>query len=398
MSDEGDLRLVPYASQPREVVLRRGNTVVRYNEDAQSIELGSVSSSSDDEEDGPGHCPTCHRPFDTFTHDGARTSNHENGQDDDYMNVEYFQLLERSRLASEAPSRSPSPQRRLTAGGTSHRDFSGSTTPSPRVTRSSTQQIPIESFSQGYFKTFFVEDRELGRGGNGVVLLVRHMINDVDLGQFACKRVPVGDNAEWLRKVLLEVQLLQNLSHKNLVKYNHVWLENVQISTFGPAVPCAFILQQYCNSGDLHDYMFGLTETITKEQMKNRARRASRGDRPDLKPVRSARHLSFEDIFAFFRDITSGLNYLHRSGYVHRDLKPSNCLLHKTGDHIRVLVSDFGEMQDVDKSRKSTGNTGMSFRVMLVMTHDRVPQDPQSMLTLMYRHHLLLRPRSPQNQ
>jgi len=251
----------------------------------------------------------------------------------------------------------------LTAGVVSHRGLGDSTTPSPRATKPASQKINSESFSQGYFKTFFVEEQELGRGGNGVVLLVRHMINDVDLGQFACKRVPVGDDAEWLRKVLLEVQLLQNLSHKNLVKYNHVWLENMQISTFGPAVPCVFILQQYCNAGDLHDYMFGLKGTITKEQMKNRARRASRGERPDLKPLRSARHLSFEEIFAFFRDITSGLNYLHRSGYVHRDLKPSNCLLHKTGDHIRVLVSDFGEMQDVNNSRKSTGNTGKDFRI-----------------------------------
>jgi len=398
MSDEGDLRLVPYASQPREVVLRRGNTVVRYNEDAQSIELGSVSSSSDDET-VPDRCPTCQRPFDTFTNDGTRTANHGTGQDDYYMNAEYFQLLERSRLASAVPSRSPSPQRRLTAGGVVHRASGGSTTPSPRATRSSTQQIPIESFSQGYFKTFFVEDRELGRGGNGVVLLVRHMINDVDLGQFACKRVPVGDNAEWLRKVLLEVQLLQNLSHKNLVKYNHVWLENMQISTFAPAVPCAFILQQYCNSGDLHDYMFGLNETITKEQMKNRARRASRGDRPDLKPLRSARHLSFEEIFAFFRDITSGLNYLHRSGYVHRDLKPSNCLLHKTGDHIRVLVSDFGEMQDVNNSRKSTGNTGKYLRLMpVIMSFDFTRHLLQHALTQLCRHHLFLRSRSPKTQ
>jgi len=363
MSDEGDLRLVPYVSQPREIVLRRGNTVVRYNEDAQSIELGSVSSSSDGDT-FPGHCPTCHRPYDTFNDDEARSSHHEaGGQEDDYMNTKYFQLLERSRIASEAPSRSPSPQRRLTAGVVSHRGLGDSTTPSPRATKPASQKINSESFSQGYFKTFFVEEQELGRGGNGVVLLVRHMINDVDLGQFACKRVPVGDDAEWLRKVLLEVQLLQNLSHKNLVKYNHVWLENMQISTFGPAVPCVFILQQYCNAGDLHDYMFGLKGTITKEQMKNRARRASRGERPDLKPLRSARHLSFEEIFAFFRDITSGLNYLHRSGYVHRDLKPSNCLLHKTGDHIRVLVSDFGEMQDVNNSRKSTGNTGKDFRI-----------------------------------
>lgn len=40
--------------------------------------------------------------------------------------------------------------------------------------------------------SFFVTERELGRGGKGVVLLVKHMIDHVSLGNFACKRVPVG--------------------------------------------------------------------------------------------------------------------------------------------------------------------------------------------------------------
>lgn len=39
---------------------------------------------------------------------------------------------------------------------------------------------------------FFVEEGELGRGGKGVVLLVKHVLDGVSLGHFACKRVPVG--------------------------------------------------------------------------------------------------------------------------------------------------------------------------------------------------------------
>jgi hypothetical protein len=46
-----------------------------------------------------------------------------------------------------------------------------------------------------------VEEKELGRGGKGVVLLVRHVLDGVSLGHFACKRVPVGDDHEWLEKV-----------------------------------------------------------------------------------------------------------------------------------------------------------------------------------------------------
>ena len=41
---------------------------------------------------------------------------------------------------------------------------------------------------------FFVTEKELGRGGKGVVLLVRHVLDGVSLGHFACKRVPVGES------------------------------------------------------------------------------------------------------------------------------------------------------------------------------------------------------------
>jgi hypothetical protein len=77
--------------------------------------------------------------------------------------------------------------------------------------------ISAQAFSPNYFKSFFVEERELGRGGKGVVLLVKHVLDGLPLGQFACKRVPVGDDHEWLEKVLTEVQLLQGLQHQNLV-------------------------------------------------------------------------------------------------------------------------------------------------------------------------------------
>src|SRR3954468_3901249 len=99
-------------------------------------------------------------------------------------------------------------------------------------------------------------------------------------------------------KVLIQDQLLKGLSLPNLVSYRHVWLEDVQLNRFGPSVPCAFILQQYCNSGDLLQYIAGPGPAIKtpKEQMKEQMRRRSRGqmDRPsDLRT--SQRKLSFEE-------------------------------------------------------------------------------------------------------
>ena len=41
---------------------------------------------------------------------------------------------------------------------------------------------------------FFTTEKELGKGGKGVVLLVKHSLDGVSLGHFACKRVPVGED------------------------------------------------------------------------------------------------------------------------------------------------------------------------------------------------------------
>lgn len=67
------------------------------------------------------------------------------------------------------------------------RDVSGSSvadaefvasTPAPQTGHS----IKKEAFSPNYFKRFFIEEKELGRGGKGVVLLVRHELDSVSLG------------------------------------------------------------------------------------------------------------------------------------------------------------------------------------------------------------------------
>ena len=221
-------------------------------------------------------------------------------------------------------------------------------------------RIRREAFSPNYFRTFFVEERVLGRGGKGVVLLVRHEIDGCALGHFACKRVPVGDDHSWLEKVLIEVELLAKLSHPNMVSYRHVWLEDVQLTRFGPVVACAFILQQYCNSGDLHQHVVGgVPREATKEELKAQIRRRSKGqfEAPQGPPITNPR-LSFEEIYSLFKDITSGVAYLHEANYIHRDLKPSNCLLHREGTKLACLISDFGEVQPENVIRKSTGSTG----------------------------------------
>ncbi|KAI9879502.1 MAG: putative serine/threonine-protein kinase iks1 [Pleopsidium flavum] len=356
------MSIIPYPTN-REVVLRHNDAVVVYDPLSKQLVLRDASHQSNVEY---ANCPYCNRPLrDASPEDVRERGSSSPGASAGFVNPEYFRMLDHSTPGSVESSAPPSPRRRLVQPVQPGRgtpispppdaEFIGSSPASPP----SPHGISSASFSPNYFKRFFIEEGELGSGGKGVVLLVKHMLDGVSLGYFACKRVPVGDDHEWLEKVLIEVQLLQHLSHQNLVSYRHVWLEEARLTNFGPSVPCAFILQQYCNGGDLHHYICSSAQsTTTTEQLKERMRRRSKGQVELPRDLQGPRRLQFDEIYSFFKDITSGLNHLHSNGYIHRDLKPSNCLLHDTGKGMRVLVSDFGEVQIENMARKSTGATG----------------------------------------
>ncbi|KAL2260517.1 hypothetical protein VTK26DRAFT_5444 [Humicola hyalothermophila] len=343
------MSLVPYhPREGREIVLRHHNAIVVRDPSSQRLEIRGLQLHE---------CPTCHRPLRSSSPE-RHFEHPEHGET--YVDPNYFRMLRAGHDARNdaQPRPPPSPVRRLVepvSAGKTDSELQGaefmSSLPAPQSSR-----IRRESFSPNYFNTFFIEERELGRGGKGVVLLVRHEIDGCNLGHFACKRVPVGDDHAWLEKVLVEVELLAKLSHPNLVSYRHVWLEDVQLNRFGPSVACAFILQQYCNGGDLLHYVIGdMPKEATKEELKAQMRRRSRGqaERPQMR-----KRLPPEEIYSLFKDITSGLAYLHSANYIHRDMKPSNCLLHRDGSRLKCLISDFGEVQAENVVRRSTGSTG----------------------------------------
>ncbi len=60
----------------------------------------------------------------------------------------------------------------------------------------------------------------------------------------------------------------------------------------------------------------------------------------DGKTLEDSPTLSLVDVLLVFRMVASGLNAIHREGFVHCDIKPNNILLSKSGS---IKIIDFGQ-------------------------------------------------------
>jgi serine/threonine-protein kinase len=142
-------------------------------------------------------------------------------------------------------------------------------------------------------------DRELGRGGMGVVYLAR----EVRLArEVALKVLPpeLAALAEMREQFVREAQMAARLSHPNIVPIHRV-------GEAGAFVYFAMV------------YVPGLT---LGQHLRTRG---------PLVPEHAIRVL---------REVAWALTYAHTGGLVHRDIKPDNIMLeHGTG---RALVTDFG--------------------------------------------------------
>jgi predicted Ser/Thr protein kinase len=142
-------------------------------------------------------------------------------------------------------------------------------------------------------------ERELGRGGMGIVYLAR----DVQLDRpVALKLLPPDQAAlpERRERFLREARMAARLAHPNIVPIHAV--EEV-----GPFV---FFAMRY----------------VAGETLGERLRRQGR-----LAP-----HVAG----GILRDVAYALAYAHAQGVVHRDIKPDNILL--DGEGSRAMVTDFG--------------------------------------------------------
>jgi len=145
----------------------------------------------------------------------------------------------------------------------------------------------------------YVLDREIGRGGMGVVFLAR----DVALERVvAVKLLPphLASDPTMRERFLREARTAAGLSHPNIVPIHAVEAHD--------------------------DLVFFAMGFIDGETLAERVTR--------LGP------LAPRDAVRMMRDVAWALAYAHERGVVHRDIKPENILLeHASG---RALVTDFG--------------------------------------------------------
>ncbi|OBZ88361.1 putative serine/threonine-protein kinase iksA [Choanephora cucurbitarum] len=395
-NDREHFELVPYREWT--VISRdsqRGQLVL-YNQDNQAITVQNYPAehTTEFQTEDIANCPYCHRPMPDTSEPKV--------DEPDFMDRNYFRLLASSQANTAANS--PIQSRSTT--------FS---TDSEKPHPISGQNLNENAFNQGYYANFFVEVNKLGKGFRGSVFLCEHVLDGVKLGKYAVKKVAIGNNHPWLVRMLREVHLLERLRHPNIVSYKHSWLEYNRLTAFGPEVPCLFILMECANGGNLDEYLEAACQSdqpkqSTKKKDSNHTKKRKMSSKElkrerirkqyeaqenfekeqDVSQVQTnnKRLLTMTEILSLFIDIVQGLAHLHQQNIVHRDLKPPNLLLQYDKRDLRkgiprVLISDFGECEDLDNHQEDNNRTGAT-GTLEFMAPEHVRLDPRGRNTVDY--------------
>ncbi|MDH3290198.1 MAG: protein kinase [Gemmatimonadota bacterium] len=139
-------------------------------------------------------------------------------------------------------------------------------------------------------------ERELGRGGMGLVFLAEDLKHDRKVALKVLR--PELTQSLGVDRFLREIRISAKLSHPNILTL--------------------------IDSGSAGDFMYYVLPFVEGDSLRDRIDRE--------------RHLSIEDAISIIREVADALAYAHSMGVVHRDIKPEN-ILFEAG---HAVVADFG--------------------------------------------------------
>ncbi len=197
-------------------------------------------------------------------------------------------------LGPRAPSAAPA--------GASRAAPAASTRSTPPAARAASREIEVDEVLRGRYRITNI----IGRGGTGTVFeaVDQYRLNIPDIGQRLAIKVlhpAIAERPEVLAELRREFQLLQALTHPNIVR-----------------------VHDYDRDGDIAFFTMEYLSGVPLTQ------------------ALSARHqipLDRSHAMTIIRDVGAALSYAHAHGIVHGDLNPGNIFITDDG---AVRVLDFG--------------------------------------------------------
>lgn len=172
------------------------------------------------------------------------------------------------------------------------------------------QEVPSNSHSS--LSHFYRLGDRIGKGASGVVY---RALNQLTGETVAIKQIPLENTSKiCVDAIYLEIDLLKNLTHPNIVKYHGLFQSHSTLS----------IILEYCEGGSLCDIL------------------RKYGKFPESL------------VATYMEQVLNGLDYLHSQGAIHRDIKGANILTTKDG---QAKLADFGVALRLEGPGGSSGGS-----------------------------------------
>ncbi len=207
-----------------------------------------------------------------------------------------------------------------------------------QIFRKTTDKLDLSEISISFSKGLIINEIEqspekkykilnpIGHGSYGDVFLAYNIYTKEKV---AIKKIYKSKEELLSDGIIIdEIEILKTLNHPDIVK----------IIEFYGTEEAYYIVNEYCSEGELFDKAIG--------------------------------HLSETQISVIFKQILSGLSYLHSKNIVHRDLKLENILISDkeyielTGEeYFDIKIIDFGNARIFDKTISNNSIVGSSYYI-----------------------------------